>query len=140
MQEKLPQILERRRTPAVFLIVAIVVLAAVLALNIFSPKRSVNEYCKVYLEEKSRLSLMSKPSNPYPSGLFNVDVDDAGQVASSLSRLDRVAPHEIEPEVSALQKLYQELKDDPSRAVSISLSGGSLDDNLASWTASHCKS
>lgn len=81
---------------------------------------------------------MSNNSDPYPSGVFNVSVNDAGQIATSFSKLDRVAPTEVEPDVSNLQKLYQDIHNNPSHAVSDSLNGGSIDDSLKAWTQQHC--
>lgn len=127
----------RKRTSIVaVVVVGVLVLLAILLMQ--RPERSVASYCKVYNEEKTRLSAMSNNSNPYPSGLFNVSVTDAAQIATSLGRLDRVAPKEIEPMLSSLQKLYQDIHDNPSHAINNSLNGGSLDDNLKAWTKGHC--
>lgn len=116
----------------------IVVLIILLIGNLTRPARSVTAYCKVYGQEKARLSAMSNNSDPYPSGVFNVSVNDAGQIATSFSRLDRVAPTDVEPDVSNLQKLYQDIHNNPSHAVSDSLNGGSIDDSLKVWTQQHC--
>lgn len=118
----------------------LVVIVVFLITQTAQPARSVTAYCSVYRQEKSRLSAMSNESNPYPSGLFNVNVTDAGQVAASLGKLDRVAPTQIEPEVSSLQKLYGDIHNNPSNAINDSLNGGSLDDNLKTWTQQHCDS
>src|ERR1700704_608292 len=75
----------------------ILIVALIIQLN--RPERSVVAYCKVYGQEKTRLSAMSNNSNPYPSGVFNVTVVDAAQIATSLGKLDHVAPTEIEPAV-----------------------------------------
>jgi hypothetical protein len=119
-------------------VVLIVILVVFLIAQLNQPERSVASYCKIYGQEKVRLSTMSDNSNPYPSGLFNVSVTDASQIATSLGKLDRVAPNEIESELSSLQKLYQDIHDNPSHAISDSLNGGSLDDSLKTWTGSHC--
>jgi hypothetical protein len=103
------------------------------------PSRSVVAYCKVYGQEKGRLSALSNQSNPYPSGLFNVSVSDAGQITISLKRLNRVAPKQIELEVSGLQKVYEDIQNNPPHAINDSLNGGSLDDSLKSWTQQHCQ-
>lgn len=117
---------------------ALLVVILLFVLQLGRPERSVTSYCKVYGQEKIRLSAMSDNSNPYPSGLFNVSVTDAAQIATSLGKLDPVAPKEIEPEVSSLQKLYQDIHDNPSHAINNALNGGSLDDSLKAWTKSHC--
>ncbi len=123
---------QRRKIGAIlglgFVIIVIVVLL----------ERSVAAYCSAYRQEKTRLNAISNQSNPYPSGLFNVDVTDAGQIATSLGKLDRVAPTQIESEVSSLEKLYQDIHENPAHAISDSLNGGSLDDSLKAWTQRHC--
>jgi hypothetical protein len=118
--------------------IAIIVLVVLLITNLTQPTRSVTAYCTVFGQEKTRLSAMSNNSDSYPSGVFNVSVNDAGQIATSFSKLDRVAPTEIEPDVSNLQKLYQDIHNNPSHAVSDSLNGGAIDDSLKTWTQQHC--
>lgn len=116
----------------------VLVLLVLLITQLNQPERSVAAYCKVYGQEKARLTAMSNNSNPYPSGVFNVSVTDAAQIATSLGRLDPVAPTEVEPEVSSLQKLYQDIHNNPSHAITNALNGGSLDDSLKAWTQQHC--
>lgn len=123
---------------AIGAVALVAILIILLVAQLGRPERSVAAYCKVYGHEKARLSAMSDNSNPYPSGVFNVNVTDAAQIATSLSNLDPVAPKEIEPEVSSLQKLYQDIHDNPSHAITNALNGGSLDDSLKEWTKSHC--
>lgn len=129
----------RKRTAIIVGVALAAVLAVFLIVRLNQPERSVAAYCKIYGQEKARLSAISNNSNPYPSGLFNVSVTDAGQIATSLGHLDPVAPKEIEPEVSSLQKLYQDIHNNPSHAINDSLNGGSLDDNLKAWTQQHCQ-
>lgn len=128
---------KKERVIAGSLVVA-AILAIFLTAHLTQPARSVATYCKVYDQEKARLSAMSSNSDPYPSGVFNVSVNDAGQIATSFSRLDPVAPNEIEPDVSNLQKLYQDIHSNPSHAIDDSLNGGSIDDSLKAWTQQHC--
>lgn len=115
-----------------------VILVVLLITQLTQPERSVAAYCKVYGQEKARLSAMSNNSNPYPSGVFNVSVTDASQIASSLGKLESVAPNEIAPMLSSLQKLYQDIHDNPSHGINNALNGGSLDDSLKAWTKTHC--
>lgn len=128
----------KKQSIAVGVVVLAVILVILLITQLNQPERSVAAYCKVYGQEKTRLSAMSKNSNPYPSGVFNVSVTDAAQIATSFGRLDPVAPKEVEPEVSGLQKLYQDIHDNPSHAMTNALNGGSLDDSLKAWTQQHC--
>jgi cytochrome c556 len=129
----------RKRGIAIGAVALVIALIILLIMQLNRPERSVAAYCKVYGQEKARLAAMSNNSNPYPSGVFNASVTDAAQIATSLGKLDPVAPKEIEPEVSSLQKLYQDIHDNPSHAISNALNGGSLDDSLKAWTDSHCK-
>jgi hypothetical protein len=116
-----------------------VILIVLLVTQLNRPERSVATYCKVYGQEKARLSAMSDNSNPYPSGVFNVSVTDAAQIATSLGKLSPVAPNEIEPMINSLQKLYQDIHDNPSHGIANALNGGSLDDSLKAWTQQHCQ-
>lgn len=116
-----------------------VILIVFLVAQINKPERSVVAYCKVYGQEKTRLNAMSKNSYPYPSGLFNVSVTDAAEIATSLGKLSPVAPNEIEPMITNLQKLYQDIHDNPSHGIANALNGGSLDDSLKAWTQQQCK-
>ena len=107
--------------------------------QITKPPRTVTNYCKAYVQEKTRLELISNSNSSYPSGLFSVNVNDAGEIVQSLSRLQQVAPTEIEPSIKNLQTLYQQIHDDPSRAIEASLNGGFIDDSVRNWTAQHCR-
>jgi hypothetical protein len=135
-----PAVAEHRKRNRVLLAGGVLVVASValLVTQLNRPERSVAAYCTVYGQEKTRLSAMSNNSNPYPSGVFNVTVVDAAQIATSLGKLDRVAPTEIEPAVSSLQKLYQDIHDNPSHAITNALNGGSLDDGIKAWTKGQC--
>lgn len=135
---KLRKLDRRKQIVVVGAVVLAVVLAILLIAQLSQPERSVAAYCKVYGQEKARLSAMSANSNPYPSGVFNVNVTDAAQIATSLGRLGRVAPNEIEPMITSLQKLYQDIHDNPSHAITNALNGGSLDDSLKAWTQKSC--
>lgn len=132
---------QQQKRLIIFSVVALILIAltTILIVHIAQPTRSTTNYCRVYEQEKARLSRMSNQSNPYPTGVFNASVSDAGQIAASFGQLNRVAPSNIESEVSGLQRLYQDIHDNPSHAASDSLSGGSLDDSLKAWTQQNCK-
>lgn len=130
---------KKRKTIVMFAAaLAVIILAILLVSQLNRPERSAAAYCKIYGQEKARLSAMSNNSNPYPSGVFNVSVTDASQIAASFDRLAPVAPKEIESQVTSLQKLYQDIHDNPSHAINNALNGGSLDDSLKAWTKDHC--
>lgn len=137
MLTKFKTIDPKKRNVVIVAAIAVLVVVFIFA-QVSAPERSVASYCKVYGQEKTRLSAMSNNSNPYPSGVFNVSVTDAAQIATSLGKLGHVAPKEIEPEITSLQKLYQDIHDNPSHAMTNALNGGSLDDSLKAWTENHC--
>lgn len=140
MHQRILAKLDRRKQDIVIgVVVLAVVFVVFLITQLTQPERSITAYCKVYGQEKTRLSAMSNNSNPYSSGVFNVSVTDAAQIATSFGKLDPVAPKEIESEISSLRKLYQDIHDNPSHAIGNALNGGSLDDSLKSWTVQHCQ-
>ena len=117
-------------------ILAIVLLMLIVG-QLSGPKRSVAAYCQTYKAEKSRLAKL--PGNSWSSGVFNDQVGDAGEFAASFGKLEKVAPEEIQGDVATLKSVYQKIHDDPSQAISASLSGSSADTNLKNWTSQHCE-
>lgn len=115
----------------------IFILLGLLILHYASPKRSVAAYCQAYKEEKSRLTQL--PGSTWPSGVFDDRISDAGEFAKSFGRLEKVAPNEITPDIRTLQGVYQKIHDDPSQAVSASLSGVSADESVKKWTRESCR-
>jgi hypothetical protein len=101
------------------------------------PVRSVASYCKVYKEEETRLAKF--PGKSWPSGTFNLAIGDAGEFVMSFDRLSAVAPDGIKSNVAILKDVYQKIHDDPSQAISASLSGGTADSELKAWTETNCK-
>lgn len=122
-------------------IVGVVILAIVLLVlliaQLAAPKRSVAAYCQTYKEEKNRIAKL--PGNSWPSGVFNDAVGDAGEFATAFGKLEAVAPEEVRGDVATLKSVYQKIDDDPSQAISASLSGSSADTSLKSWTNQNCK-
>lgn len=141
MREKHIPETAKKKLPLTWLVIGggialiIVVIAIVTATK--QPERSVAAYCSEFKNEKSRLTAL--PGNDWPSGLFDVEVGDAGEIAASLGKLEKVSPQEISPSLTSLQKLYQKIDDDPSQAVAASLSGGDIDESLKQFTAQQCR-
>ena len=127
----------KKRMMFIGVVIALLVLVVLLAIWIWSPKPSVVAYCKTYNSEKARLSKL--PGDTWSSAVFNDSVSSAGELATSFDRLARVAPSDIKPDVVTLQKLYQKVNDDPSQAMSASLSGIGAENNVKSWTNTSCK-
>jgi hypothetical protein len=127
-----------RRIIALVMVVGIVIATSVSAFIILGqPERSVASYCKVYKEEKARLAKL--PGDTYPSGVFQDKLSDAGAFADAFSKLEKVAPDEIRPDVKNLQGIYKKMADDPSQAITASLSGAGAEESVKKWTAEHCK-
>jgi hypothetical protein len=117
-------------------VILVIVLLALLLPRLTAPKRSVAAYCQTYNQEKARLAKL--PGNSWPSGVFNDAVGDAGEFAASFAKLESVAPEEVRGDVTTLKSVYQKIHDDPSQAISASLSGSSADSSLKSWTTQNC--
>jgi hypothetical protein len=126
---------QRAIAAASILIIAVLVVLAIVQLA--APKRSVAAYCKVYTQEKARISKL--PGDTYPSLLFDHQLNDASQFVASLGRLEKVAPDDIKPNITTLKSLYQKLHDDPSQMVSISFAADPVDTSLSKWTSQRCE-
>ncbi len=113
------------------------VILVLIAHQLTAPKRSIANYCKVYKQENARLAKL--PGDTWPSSVFDDNVGDAGEFVKSFGRLETVAPNDIKSDVGTLQTLYQKVDDDPSQALSVSLSGIGPEDNVKQWTDARCK-
>lgn len=135
-EAKTPPRKQQKQLAILGVVALAVVLLVLLITQLAAPKRSIAAYCQVYKEEKARLAKL--PGSTWPSGVFNDEIGDAGEFATSFGRLEKVAPSEIAPDVRTLQSLYQKIHDDPSQAISVSLSGAGVDQSLKAWTDGHC--
>lgn len=135
-EDKKPNQKSKRLAVIIGVVILAVVLLMLLIGQLIAPKRSVAAYCQVYKEEKARLAKL--PGDTWPSGVFNDAISDAGEFAVSFGRLEKVAPDEIAPDVKTLQGVYQKIHDDPTQAISASLSGASADTNVKKWTSDNC--
>ncbi len=121
---------------AVGAVVLVIILIFLLIGQLGSPKRSAAAYCQTYKDEKARLAAL--PGDTWPSGVFNDAVSDAGEFATAFSRLEKVAPDEIRPDVATLRSVYQSIEDNPAGAISASLSGAGAESSVKNWTEAHC--
>lgn len=135
-EDKKPTQKSKRLAVIVGIVVLAVVLLVLLISQLAAPKRSVTAYCQTYKDEKARLAKL--PGDTWPSGVFNDAISDAGEFAASFGRLEKVAPDEIAPDVKTLQGVYQKIHDDPSQAISASLSGTGAEASVKSWTENNC--
>lgn len=140
MDKKTDEKTAARKPSKKLIILGAVILSIVLLLllipQLAAPKRSVAAYCQTYKVEKSRLAQL--PGNSWPSGVFNDQVGDAGEFAASFGKLEKVAPEEIQGDVTTLKSVYKKIHDAPSQAISASLSGSAADTSLKKWTTDHC--
>jgi hypothetical protein len=134
---KLKSLNPKQRVIAAVSILIIAALIVLVITQLAAPKRSVAAYCKVYTQEKTRISKL--PGDTYPSLLFGHQLNDASQFVTSLGRLEKVAPDDIRPNVTTLKSLYQKLHDDPSQMVSISFAADPVDTSLSKWTSQRCE-
>lgn len=115
------------------------IIIALIAVFFFmqQPQRSVAAYCKVYTEEKARLSKL--PGDTYPSGVFQDELSDASAFADAFGKLEKVAPDEVKSDVKTLQGIYRKMADDPSQAIAASLSGAGAEESVKDWTSRNCR-
>jgi len=125
-----------KRTVTLVMAAGIVIAFIAVFFLLQQPQRSVASYCKVYTEEKARLSKL--PGDTYPSGVFQDELSDAGAFADAFGKLEKAAPDEIRPDVKNLQGIYRKMADDPSQAIAASLSGASAEESVKEWTVNHC--
>jgi hypothetical protein len=141
MDKKTEEKTQPRKPIKLAIIVGVVILAVVLLVlfiaQLAAPKRSVAAYCQTYKEEKARLAKL--PGNTWPSGVFNDAVGDAGEFAVSFGKLERVAPEQIRPDVATLTSIYQKIHNDPSQAISASLSGTQAEISVKTWVQKNCQ-
>jgi|GEM_PF-558093 len=126
----------KKRNLMIALVVVAVGLVIFWLINQAAPQRSVANYCQTYKVEKARLAKL--PGDTWPAGIFNDELNDAGEIAKSVGRLEQVAPNDIRPDVATLRGIYQKIHDDPSQAISASLSGVSAEENVKTWTQKNC--
>jgi hypothetical protein len=134
---KLKALNPKQRAIAAAFILIIAVLIVLAITQFATPKRSVAAYCKVYTQEKARISKL--PGDTYPSLLFDHPQNDANEFAISLGRLEKVAPDDIRPDITTLKSLYEKLHKDPSQMTSISFAAEPVDTSLSKWTSQRCE-
>lgn len=120
---------------AVALVVLVLTVMIILILN--TPQRSVASYCSAYKEENNKLA--SAKGTTYGVKVFSHRSSNPADFVAAFSRLEEVAPDEINADVKTLRQVFQKINDDPSQAIGASLSGLSSEQSVVDWTGSHCK-
>lgn len=118
-----------------FLLVTVAAVILIIVL-IQRPSRSIPSYCKEYETENARLDKL--PGSTYQSKVFAHGSSDPNDFVAAFTKLDAVAPFEIEPDIAILKKTYQSIKSDPTSELKASIGGLAAESNVASWSSKHC--
>lgn len=138
MDTKHPTHASRKKKFFVISAVAVTGLVLVLtALFLNTPQRSVASYCKAYKEEDVKLA--SANGESYGVRVFSHKSSNPTDFVTAFSRLEQVAPDEIRADVKILRQVFQKIEDDPSQAISASLSGLSAEESVVNWTKEQCR-
>src|SRR5579883_2763560 len=126
----------KKRNIAILATLLVVVLVAVLLFQLMKPERSVVSYCKVYKEEDAKLA--KAQGDTYAVAVFSHKSSNPADFANAFSKLEQVAPDDIQPDVKTLKQLFRKIDSDPSQSMSASLSGLGAESNVKDWTDGHC--
>jgi hypothetical protein len=133
---KVKSINPKKRTILILATLLIAVLVAILLFQFIKPERSVASYCKVYKEEDAKLA--KAQGDTYAVAVFSHKSSNPADFANAFSKLEQVAPSDIQPDVKTLKQLFQKIDSDPSQGMSASLSGLGAEENVKKWTTDHC--
>ena len=118
---------------ATLLVVAIIV---ILLFQLMKPERSVASYCKTYKEQNAKLA--NSQGDTYAVAVFSHKSSNPADFANAFSKLEEVAPNDIQSDVKTLKQIFQKIDGDPSQGMSASLSGIGAESSVKKWTADHC--
>lgn len=138
MAAKLKGLGARKRVAALTLTVFAVLAVTALIVQVVTPKRSVVAYCEAYGEENAKLA--NAQGDTYSTSVFTHKSSNPGDFAAAFGKLEQVAPDEIRPDIETLGQVFQKIDNDPSQAISTSLSGLPAEASVKSWTTDHCGS
>lgn len=126
----------KKRTVIITVTLLAAVLVAILFFQFMKPERSVASYCKVYKEENAKLA--NAQGDTYAVAVFSHKSSNPADFANAFSKLEQVAPNDIQPDVRTLKQLFQKIDSDPSQSMSASLSGLGSESNVKDWTEANC--
>ena len=126
----------KKRNTVLIVTLLIVALILVLVFQLMKPERSVASYCKVYKEENAKLA--KAQGDTYAVAVFSHKSSNPADFANAFSKLEQVAPDNIQPDVKTLKQLFQKIDDDPSQGMSASLSGLGAESSVKDWTEANC--
>lgn len=127
--------ISKRRALIIYVGAAVAIIVP-LMLTMTRPERSVEAFCKVYSEENARLATAHGDS--YAVAVFDHKSSNPGDFAKAFSKLERVAPDEIRPDVKTLRQIFERIERDPSQALSASLSGITAEASVENWGKERC--
>ena len=126
----------RKRNTIIAITLLIVVILIVSLFQIVKPNRSVASYCKVYKEQDAKLA--KSQGDTYSVAVFSHSSNNPADFANAFSKLEEVAPNDIQPDVKTLKQLFQKIDSDPSQSMSASLSGLGAESSVKDWTNRNC--
>lgn len=115
------------------LLVVIILLVSLLT----RPARSVEAFCSTYKQENTRLA--NSQGNTYSVKPFTNSSSNPRDFVTALSKLEQVAPDDIQPDVKTLKQLFEKIDKDPSQAFSASMSGLGAESSVDEWTSQRCQ-
>jgi hypothetical protein len=134
-KRRLPTSTQRLTAIAIAVIAAIVI--ALIITQLSQPESSIAAYCKTYKQQNVKLA--EATGDTYSTTVFpNRSSSDPTDFATAFSSLEQVAPKGIHPDVKTLQQIFQKIANDPSQALTASLSGLGAESNVKSWTNQYC--
>lgn len=83
--------------------------------------------------------LAKSSGNTYSAHPFTHSSSNPHDFVVALDKLEAVAPTQIEPDVKTLKQIFEKIDQDPSQALSASMSGLGAESNVQNWTAQNCK-
>lgn len=118
---------------AMLLVIIIAVIQSILS----QPTRSVAAFCSTYKEQNAILA--KSRGNTYSVRPFTHSSSSPHDFVVALDKLESVAPQDIEPDVKTLKQIFEKIDQDPSQALSASISGLGAEENVANWTSRNCQ-
>lgn len=115
----------------------VLLLVILLALFLNQPQRSVANFCKVRQQEVARLG--STKQSTYGVAVFpNVGSSSAGDIATSLGRLEAVSPDGVQANIRTLRLAYEKVDNDPSQAFSAGFGALAAENDARIWIKQNC--
>lgn len=115
------------------LLVIIILLVSLLT----RPARSVEAFCSTCKQENTRLA--DSQGNTHSVKPFTNSSSNPRDFVAALGKLEQVAPEDIQPDVKTLKQIFEKIDQDPSQALSASMSGLGAESSVDNYTSQHCK-